>query len=1126
MANSRAISTRVAITGESEYTAALKNINAELRSVQSSLRLVETSYAGNANSLAALTDKQKALQDVLNVQNQKLQTSNDGLNNAKTAAEGYRQQIEQTKAAIQQNNLALDAAKKQYGEGSKEVKDLEAKDRELNAELVKQEAYLRAAEKGVSDWETKVNNSQIAVNGTTAALEKNTKYLDEAQKSTDKCATSIDNFGKETRSAQDPLEELLSGLKGGDEIIAGLLGSIVALAGTQGIKMLANAIKECAEASIDFEAEMAHVRRTVGDISDGELEELGELFKQLSTELPVTTNELAAIATTAGQLGVSKEYIGEFTQIIAQLAVVTGQTADEVATNMARIRNVTNMGEADYDRLASTIAAMGDASATTAPRIEEFMERIGAVASVAGFTVPEITAIGTAFSSAGVEASRGGTAFANVVTDIQNAMSSGRDDIQKFADVAGMTAGEFAVAWKSEPILALQALVDGIKGSSDQVAALAAIGVTDSRQLQSWSAFVNSAYGLSDAVGDANRAWAENTALTEKAGIEANTMAADITKMKNAFTELRANLGDLFTPAVDKFVVGITRVVDGIADGVDAVHNFVDEHELLKKALETGFKGAALGGLGTMFNIPNLGAQVIGAEVGANLWGRLFGNSDEAADGIEEVSEALDDVDEAASTASEAVNEYADAVKAATGESVEITGAVQDVIYDLEDLASAYADAQDAAKKSIDSQVDLFDTFEYEVDDSTKTLSQWEKDIETQTKNLTTYGENLGKAIKYGVSEVVVSALADGDAESAYHIAQIIEHIESLDDAGDELSEAAQSWIDEFNGKFEENEDARGYVETFIAAAKTDLIDGIYEAQSELADMEWDTASIQALIEHAFSTEGLDYSVISATLGTEFGSTITDALGAAEVDSSGLDGVMEAAGEAAASSFATGASAIGETSDELKATVTETNEAVATAATEALGVTTDTMGSIVSTVASRLDELNRQTKSKMSAILLGLAPYKSEFASAGASMGNSLMNSMISAVNNKTSSLYYAVLSAVRTAAKAQYSASYYVNGSHASGLDYVPFDGYIAELHKGEMVLTEAQAAAMRSANLFDASVGRMSAVNSSAVQHNINASGTIRVEGVNNNGELVGVQDIIMDELVERMKQEARLR
>jgi hypothetical protein len=33
------------------------------------------------------------------------------------------------------------------------------------------------------------------------------------------------------------------------------------------------------------------------------------------------------------------------------------------------------------------------------------------------------------------------------------------------------------------------------------------------------------------------------------------------------------------------------------------------------------------------------------------------------------------------------------------------------------------------------------------------------------------------------------------------------------------------------------------------------------------------------------------------------------------------------------------------------------------------------------------------------------------------------------------------------------------VNGSHAGGLSYVPFDGYIAELHRGERVLTADEA-------------------------------------------------------------------
>ncbi len=42
----------------------------------------------------------------------------------------------------------------------------------------------------------------------------------------------------------------------------------------------------------------------------------------------------------------------------------------------------------------------------------------------------------------------------------------------------------------------------------------------------------------------------------------------------------------------------------------------------------------------------------------------------------------------------------------------------------------------------------------------------------------------------------------------------------------------------------------------------------------------------------------------------------------------------------------------------------------------------------------------------------------------------------------------------------------YRVDGSHASGLDYVPKDGYIAELHRGEAVLTASDAARYRASS------------------------------------------------------------
>lgn len=43
-----------------------------------------------------------------------------------------------------------------------------------------------------------------------------------------------------------------------------------------------------------------------------------------------------------------------------------------------------------------------------------------------------------------------------------------------------------------------------------------------------------------------------------------------------------------------------------------------------------------------------------------------------------------------------------------------------------------------------------------------------------------------------------------------------------------------------------------------------------------------------------------------------------------------------------------------------------------------------------------------------------------------------------------------------------------WIDGSHAGGLGFVPFDGYIAQLHKGEMVLTREQADSFRDMGYF----------------------------------------------------------
>lgn len=96
------------------------------------------------------------------------------------------------------------------------------------------------------------------------------------------------------------------------------------------------------------------------------------------------------------------------------------------------------------------------------------------------------------------------------------------------------------------------------------------------------------------------------------------------------------------------------------------------------------------------------------------------------------------------------------------------------------------------------------------------------------------------------------------------------------------------------------------------------------------------------------------------------------------------------------------------------------------------------------------------------------------------------------------------------------------INGSHASGLDYVPYDGYIAELHKGERIQTADEAQSWRSGLMaakkavnFTANYP-LNSIPSGAVSNaynNSNSNKTFNISGITIQTQATDAQGIATD-------------
>lgn len=340
--------------------------------------------------------------------------------------------------------------------------------------------------------------------------------------------------------------------------------------------------------AMSFESSMAEIDKTVDFASSNGLANMRKELQALTTQIPQTFEELAAVTATGGQLGIAEKDLVHFTEVMAKMGVAFDIPAQQAADSMAKIANVFQIPIANIDRLGDAINTLSNNTPATAAQLIDSLQRVGGVAKVFGLSEDATLGLTGALIAMGKPAEVASTAVNSLLTSfstLDNATKSqligfeqlglNIDDFSKLV----ATDGKQAIITYLEAINKLEqskrigtnALIIGKEFGDDITMLAGSVGVLENN----WEMLGETVNTTKDYFGSMDVEFEKISA----------TSANKMVLIKNNIDGVVASLGDAFIPALNELLLKMTPMVATIGTWVAANPELIQQITLIGGSL-------------------------------------------------------------------------------------------------------------------------------------------------------------------------------------------------------------------------------------------------------------------------------------------------------------------------------------------------------------------------------------------------------------------------------------------------------------------------------------------------------------------------------------------------------------
>ena len=422
------------------------------------------SASKSVHELSAKLKESKSIQRQLNQQNKQHQA----------AMKQYASAINPLKSKLDSLNQELEQAKQKAASYAQYMKNAQHPTAGFQKEVEKAKSAVKKLKQEQIDAANKLQQARQEFAKSGISAEKLAQKQRELQKNTKSATDQIKNQEaalKKLNAKQAAYNqyrgqvEKLKDISGKAQII----GAQATAAGATMTAPLANSVRDF----MGFEDAMLGVARQVQGLKDDagnltpEFEQWKQKIQNLSTELPLTTVQIANMIESAARMDVPKEQLEEFVRLNTQMATAfDAANPDELVEQYGKITKNFKLSSAASRELADAINYLDDNAISKGTEIIGFMNRVSGISGIAKITEKNMAALRSTLQTAGAGEEDSATAVNAIFTRLSSATK--KKPVRGALKAMGLDASQVELGMAKDAQGTLMKIVETVKKMPEQ----------------------------------------------------------------------------------------------------------------------------------------------------------------------------------------------------------------------------------------------------------------------------------------------------------------------------------------------------------------------------------------------------------------------------------------------------------------------------------------------------------------------------------------------------------------------------------------------------------------------------------------------------------------------------------